>query len=373
MIQTKEIIKTDKNYLLTLEDIKQKIKTAQVKAHLSVNKEMLILYWQIGKAIVEKQEKEGWGAKITRKLSEDLGKTFPNMRGFSYTNVRYMQRFAENYPDLLICQALLGKMDNNTIVQEPVAQLEKNIFVQEGFTQILNITWYHNIALLDKVKNKEQRLWYANQTIKNGWSRNVLVHQIHTDLFSRQTKKISSTNNFQNTLSLDNSEALQEMVKSEYNLEFIENGKGLIKERKLERALVDNIEKFLLELGKGFAFVGKQHHLEVSGEDFYIDLLFYHIKLKSYIVIELKTGKFKPEYAGKMGFYLTCVDDDLKDENDNNSIGIILCQDEEANEEIRNKSLKCIMKPIGVSNYKLARNEELPKELQPIEKLKKLL
>ena len=289
MAQDKEIIETDKNYLLTLEDIKQKIKTAQIKAHLSVNKEMLILYWQIGKAILEKQEKEGWGAKITRKLSEDLGKAFPNMKGFSYTNVRYMQRFAENYPDLLICQQAAGK-------------LEENIFYSDYANSILSIPWFHNMVLLDKVKDEKQRLWYANQTIKNGWSRNVLVHQIQTDLFSRQTKEALSANNFKNTLSIDDSEALQEMVKGEYNLEFIENGEGLIKERKLERAIVDDIEKFLLELGKGFAFVGKQYHLEVSGEDFYIDLLFYHIKLKSYIVIELKTGKFKPEYAGKMGF-----------------------------------------------------------------------
>jgi len=260
MAQDKEIIETDKNYLLTLEDIKQKIKTAQIKAHLSVNKEMLILYWQIGKAIVEKQEKEGWGAKITRKLSEDLGKAFPNMKGFSYTNVNYMLKFARAYGDLLIFQQVAGKLEEKATFPQAVGKIEENIFYSDYANSILSIPWFHNMVLLDKVKDEKQRLWYANQTIKNGWSRNVLVHQIQTDLFSRQTKEALSANNFKNTLSIDDSEALQEMVKGEYNLEFIENGEGLIKERKLERAIVDDIEKFLLELGKGFAFVGKQYH-----------------------------------------------------------------------------------------------------------------
>ena len=363
----------DQNYLSTLESLKSKIKTAQIKAHLAVNKEMLILYWKIGKTILEKQKIEGWGTKITRRLSEDLSKAFPNMKGFSYTNINYMLKFARTYEDLLIFQQAAGKLEDNTIFQQLAGKLEERIFYSDYANSILSIPWFHNMVLLDKVKDKKKRLWYAEKTIKNGWSRNVLVHQIQTDLYARQAEKISKTNNFQNHLPIEDSEALQEMVKAEYNLEFIENGQGLIKERKLEKELVTNIEKLLLELGKGFAFVGKQYHLEVSGEDFYIDLLFYHIKLKSYIVIELKTGKFKPEYVGKMGFYLACIDDYLKDENDNNSVGIILCQDEDANHEIREKSLKCMMKPIGVSNYKLAKNEELPEELKPIENLKKLL
>ncbi len=338
-----------KNYLSTLENLKSKIKTAQIKAHLCVNKEMLILYWQIGKTILDRQQAEGWGTKITRKFSEDLRKSFPNMKGFSYTNINYMLKFARTYEDLLIFQQAAGK-------------LEERIFYSDYANSILSIPWFHNMVLLDKVKNQTQRLWYAKQTIKNGWSRNILVHQIQTNLYARQNKAKAKSNNFKNHLSIEASEALQEMVKAEYNLEFVENSEGLIKERKLEKELVNNIEKLLLELGKGFAFVGKQYHLEVSGEDFYIDLLFYHIKLKSYIVMELKTGKFKPEYAGKMGFYLACIDDYLKETSDNNSIGIILCQDEEANHEIREKSLKFMMKPIGVSSYKLAKDEEMPEE-----------
>ena len=257
----KPIITENKTYLQTLEDIKSKIKSAQIKAHLAVNKEMLILYWQIGKTILEKQETEGWGAKITKKLSEDLVKEFTNMKGFSYTNVRYMQRFAESYPDLLICPQPAGKLKNDKNLQEKVINQEVIRFVNDKLHSILNVPWGHNREILDKTDNLEQKLWYATKTIENGWSRNVLVHQITTDLYQRQAKKSIKTNNFNQTLSIEDSEALQELVKDEYNLEFIDNIEGLIKERKLETAIVDNIVKFLLELGKGFAFVGKQYHL----------------------------------------------------------------------------------------------------------------
>jgi predicted nuclease of restriction endonuclease-like (RecB) superfamily len=357
----------EKNYLQTLEEIKLQIKTAQVKAHLAVNKEMLILYWQIGKTIIEKQKQEGWGTKIIDKLADDLRKEFSEKMGFSPRNLKYMRSFAKAYPDLLIVQVVLAQLEDEASFRKS----ENNeYFIKESLNSILNITWYHNLALLDKVKDQSQRLWYANQTIKNGWSRNVLVHQINSDLYSRQAKKELKINNFAVTLPLEQSEMLQELIKDEYNFGFIDI-KGDLKERKLENALIDNVIKFLLELGQGFALVGKQYHLEVDGQDFYIDLLLYHIKLRSYIVLELKTGKFKPEYTGKMGFYLSCVDDYLKTAHDNSSIGIILCEDE--NHEIKKRSLSCMIKPIGVSSYKIAKENELPEELRSLEEIKRLI
>jgi predicted nuclease of restriction endonuclease-like (RecB) superfamily len=269
MIIYKKTLET-KNYLQTLEDLKSKIKTAQIKAHLAVNKEILILYWQIGKTIIEKQEKEGLGAKIIQKLSFDIASNFPNMKGFSYRNIKCMRQFANAYPGLFGPAIDKNNFEIINIGQQAVAQ----------------IPWGHNIVILDKIESEPARIWYATQIIKNGWSRNVLTHQINSNLYQRQAKKEIKVNNFAITLPIEQSEMLQELVKDEYNLEFIDNIGGLIKERKLENAIVDNIVKFLLELGKGFAFVSKQYHLEVGNQDFFIDLLFYHIKLKSYIAIE---------------------------------------------------------------------------------------
>lgn len=366
-------ITQDKHYLSTLEEIKHKVKNAQIKAHFAVNREMLILYWQIGKTILEKQEAEGWGAKITRKLAEDLTIAFPQMKGFSYTNIRYMQRFAENYPDLLICQQVAGKLETPAFVQQTLTQIENSHFINDRLGIFLNIPWGHNMVILDKVTDSIQRLWYAKKTVENGWSRFVLITQIETNLYTRQGVIENKTNNFAITLPQEDSDLANEIFKDEYNFEFIDNADGLLKERGIENALVDNVIKFLLELGQGFAFVGKQYHLEVAGEDFYIDLLFYHIKLKSYIVIELKNTKFKPEYVGKVGFYLACVDDYIKDDKDNNSIGIILCKDDTANKEIKEKSLKCMIRPIGIASYKLAEKHELPKELESIKELERLM
>jgi predicted nuclease of restriction endonuclease-like (RecB) superfamily len=343
----------NKHYISTLEDIKHKVKTAQIKAHLSVNKEMITLYWHIGNIILERQNKFGWGASVIDNLSKDLQREFHTMKGFSSRNLRDMKVFASEY---------LNIFDDSI--------KEENLIWQQ---LVANLPWGHNIKLMSSVKDKAERLWYAQKIIENGWSRNVLSMQIETNLYERQAKNELKTNNFALTLPQEDSDLVSEIFKDEYNFEFIDNKEGLLKERAIEKALIDDIIKFLTELGKGFAFVGKQYHLEVAGEDFYIDLLFYHIKLKSYIVIELKTTKFKPEYVGKMGFYLACVDDYLKDDKDSNSIGIILCHDDNTNKEIKNKSLQCMIRPIGVSNYKLAKQEELPKELKPLEELKKLL
>lgn len=324
-------------YISLLEELKNKIKISQNRAILSVNKELIFLYYEIGKIILKNQSQKGWGSKIIENLAEDLRKEFPNMKGLSLRNLRYMRLFAESYPA--------------EIVQEMLAQL----------------SWYHNQALLDKVP-LEKREWYAKKAIENGWSRNVMVHQIESNLYERMLLE-GKTHNFSQTLPDKNSELAAETLKDPYIFDFLNLSESYL-EKELEDSLVENITKFLLELGKGFAYVGRQYHLEVGGEDFYIDLLFYHLKLRSYIVIELKTGKFKPEYAGKMNFYLSAVDDLLKHKDDNKSIGIILCKDK--NTTIAEYALRDNSKPIGVSEYKLSLPAELAKELPTVEQLTKL-
>jgi len=339
-------IEISKDYLQTLADIKQTVKQTRLKAAVSVNKELIGLYWNIGSIVLKKQKQKGWGTKITRKLSEDLIKEFPNMRGFSYTNVRYMQRFAENCCDLSICPQVAGKLE-------------------EVF---LNIPWGHIRELLDKEKNHTKRLWYAQQTIENGWSRNVLVLHIESQLYERQAINEKKVNNFKLTLPDIQSDLAKQTIKDEYDLCFLDIDEKA-KERQLENTLVDNIVQFILELGKGFAFIGRQYHLEVGGEDFYIDLLFYHLDLMSYVAIELKMDKFKPKYSDKMGFYLSRLDKTVKKETDNNSIGIILCK--EINKEVYQDSIQLITKPIGVSTYKISK--KLPEELKGIEGVKKFI
>lgn len=324
-------------YISLLEELKNKIKISQNRAILSINKELIFLYYEIGKIILKNQSQKGWGSKIIENLAEDLRKEFPNMKGLSLRNLRYMRLFAESYPA--------------EIVQQSVAQL----------------SWGHNIALLDKV-SFDKREWYAKKAIENGWSRNVMIHQIESNLYERMLLE-GKTHNFSQTLPDKNSELAAETLKDPYIFDFLNLSESYL-EKELEDSLVENITKFLLELGKGFAYVGRQYHLEVGGEDFYIDLLFYHLKLRSYIVIELKTGKFKPEYAGKMNFYLSAVDDLLKHKDDNKSIGIILCKDK--NTTIAEYALRDNSKPIGVSEYRLSLPAELAKELPTVEQLTKL-
>lgn len=260
--------------MIVVEEIKKQIRSAQHKAILNANKEMLILYWNIGKVI---NENSTWGSKILSKLSSEITNEFPSTKGFSVRNLKNMTRFYREYPEIEIVQSLTAQ-----------------------------ITWTHNIEIL-RVKSKEQRLWYINKTIKNGWSVNVLAHQIDTNLYARQIEQ-NKVSNFSTKLPSPQNELVLETMKDPYVFDFIEL-KEDAKEKDLEDALINNIAKVLLELGKGFAYVGNQYHLEVAGEDYYIDLLFYNIKLKCYVVIELKIGEFKPEYAGKLSFYLTAIDE----------------------------------------------------------------
>jgi predicted nuclease of restriction endonuclease-like (RecB) superfamily len=310
-----------------LQELKQEITTSRIRAHLAVNKELICLYWRIGQKIIGRQEQEGWGSKVIENISNDLRHEFPGMKGLSLRNLVYMQTFARCFRDI-------------QITQQPVAQ----------------IPWGHICTIMDKVPSEEQRLWYANKTIENGWSRNVLSLQIQSNLYARDGK---SLNNFASSLPAPQSDLAASIIKDPYNLEFL-NIQDKVHERELETKLIDNIRHFLLELGQGFAFIGNQYHIELEGEDYFLDLLFYHVKLKCYVVIELKTGKFKPEYAGKMNFYLNLMDKQVKDKSDNPTIGLILCEDKK-NITVE-YAIEGINKPMSVSQFKLT--EKLPENLK---------
>ena len=330
----------EKEYFILLADLKNRIRKAQIKAVISVNKELIFLYWEIGKTILDRQMKEGWGSKVIDRLSRDLMKSFPGMKGFSPRNLKYMRKFAEYYPD-------------RAIVQEPLAQL----------------TWYHNIALLEKITSSSERLWYAHQAIKNSWSRNVLVHQIELKLCARQRK---ITSNFEATLPVPQSDLARQVLKDPYIFDFLSLNEK-VQEKEIEKELTGHITNFLLELGAGFSFVGSQYPLAVSGRDYYLDLLFYHLELRCYIIIELKCGDFKPEYAGKLNFYLSAVDQLLKRKEDNPSLGIILCKSKD--KVIAEYALRDMSKPMGISEYKIVRSipEKLKTSLPTVDELEKEL
>lgn len=314
------------NYSQFLQALKERIRTSQVKAALAVNKELVLLYWQIGKDILDRQEQEGWGAKVITTLAKDLKAEFPDMKGFSRTNLLYMRSFAAAYPDEQIVQQLVGQ-----------------------------IPWGHNVRILDAVKDYDEQLWYVQQTIENGWSRAVLEYQIESKLYQRQGKAIT---NFEQALPKPQSELAQQLLKSPYNFDFLSLGKEAA-ERDLENALIAHMRDFLLELGVGFSFVGSQYALEVGGQEFRIDLLFYHLKLRCFVVIDLKMGKFEPAFSGQINFYVNAVDDLLKHPDDQPTIGMVLCKSKE--NTVVEYSLKGINTPIGVSTHTL---EQLPQPLQ---------
>ena len=334
----------DKNYISFINEIKQKIKQAQIKAAIKVNEELLKLYWDIAKEIVKRQQEAKWGDGIIEKISNDLKKEFPNLKGFSVRNLKYMKQWYLFY--------------------------EKR---QQAVAQIFQIPWEHNIAIITKCKNIDEALFYVKKTIENGYSRAVLVHQIESDLYSRNKK---SLNNFDKHLPSIQSDLAKEITKDPYCFDFLTLSETY-NEKELEDALMENLTKFLLELGSGFAFVGRQFKLEIEGDEFFIDLLFYHIKLKCYVVIELKTTKFKPEYTRKLNFYITAVNNILKDKNDNPTIGLLICKSK--NNTVVEYALKNINSPMGISEYKLSKDlpnrlknalpsiEEIEEELQKIE------
>lgn len=303
------------DWLLSL---KERIRAAQTRAMVAVNSELVLLYWQIGRDILERQEQQGWGAKVVGQLADDLRREFPDMKGLSRSNLMYMRAFAQAWPDKQIVQAVLGQLP-----------------------------WYHQIALLDKLKSPTDREWYAKAAIAHGWSRNVLVHQIEIRTHERQGAAIT---NFKQTLPAPQSELAQQLIKNPYILDFVTLGESAI-ERDLEDGLTEHLKEFLLELGKGFAFIGRQYHLEVGGQDFFLDMLFYNTKLHCHVVIDLKMDDFKPEYAGKMQFYLAAVDEQLKSDRDDPSIGLILCKTK--NGVLVEYALRDSTKPIGVAEYRV--------------------
>lgn len=326
----------DASYQAFLINLKERVYASRYKAALSVNKELILMYHHIGNQILESQSIRGWGAKIIDQLSKDLKSEFPEMTGFSTRNLKYMRKFAQEYPD-------------PEFVQEVLAQL----------------TWYHNITLLDKIPDKQTRLFYIKKAIEHGWSRNIMVMQIETALHNRQGQAIS---NFKDKLPSPQSDLAHYTLKDPYIFDFLSIGEEA-HEREMEKELIKHMERFLLELGAGFAFVGRQYHLEVADQDFYIDLLFYHLKLRCFVVIELKDKDFKPEYAGKMNFYLSAVDDLVKHELDAPSIGIILCKNK--NNVLAEYTLRDMAKPIGLAEYRLTENlpEDLKTALPTIEEL----
>lgn len=323
-----------KTYASFLEQLKERVRQSQLKAAIAVNTELINLYWDIGKAIVEKQEEEGWGAQVIEKLCRDLQNEFPAIKGFSRTNVSRMRLFYQNY----------------SIVPQAVGQFEA--------LPIARIPWGHNILLLEKIKDPQERLWYAQQVIENGLSRNALENWIETKAYKRHGKAIT---NFKERLPDPQSRLAQETLKDPYNFDFLTLEEDY-REQELELGLVGHIQKFLLELGKGFAFIGRQYHLEVAGNDYYLDLLFYNLNLRCYCVIEFKNTDFKPEYAGKLNFYLPVIDDKLKKSADNPSIGILLCKT--GNKVTVEYALRDINKPIGVAEYTVKFFEKLPKKLE---------
>jgi predicted nuclease of restriction endonuclease-like (RecB) superfamily len=316
-----------RDYPRFLLELKERIRSAQVKAALSVNRELIELYWDLGRQVVERQRQGKWGTAVIERLSRDLRAEFPGIKGFSPQNIWQMRAFYRAWPEPSILLRVVRELP-----------------------------WGQNLTLLGKLKNPKERLWYAQQALEQGWSRPVLIHQIETGLHLRQGKALT---NFKRTLPPPQSDLAQEVVKDEYAFDFLASAKDL-RERDLERGLLDQVQRFLLELGTGFAFVGRQHHLEVGGEDFYLDLLFYHLRLRCFVVIELKAGSFKPEHAGKMSFYLSAADDLLRHPEDRPSIGIILCKSK--NKVVAEYALRDMNKPIGVSSFRATR--DLPDEMK---------
>ncbi|MCG2460832.1 PDDEXK nuclease domain-containing protein [Flavobacteriaceae bacterium F89] len=338
-----------------LGELKEKIARTQQKTVMAVNAALIQFYWDLGKDIAEKQASSQWGDKIVEQIAVDLRKAFPNLKGLSASNLKYCKRFYLFYT-------------TTAIGQQPVDQLQKQdrTIGQQAVDQI---PWGHNILIFTKSKNRKEAEFYIAHTIKNGWSRNVLALQIKTDLYGRQGKSVT---NFALTLPEPQSELEQQTIKDPYVFDFMGLGESF-KERDIEIQLINNVTKFLLELDKGFAFMGKQYQLEIANQDYYLDLLFYHVNLKCYVVIELKNTKFLPEYAGKLNFYLSAVDDVLKEKDDHPTIGILLCRDKN-NVEVE-YALRGMSQPMGVSEFILTQSltDKLKSNLPTIEEIEQEL
>lgn len=362
------------NYPAVLKEVKDRIRRAQIRATMSANAEMLLMYWDVGRIIAEQRAAEGWGAKVIQRLAQDIRNELPEVKGFSERNLKRMLAFYNEYRGLIIgplAVAQLPHVADSSIGPLPVAQLMPETAGANDailLEYVLRLPWAHN-ALLLGVKDATARLWYMAQTLENGWSKDWLAEQIKHKAYERQGKAVT---NFVTHLPEPQSALAQESLKDPYIFDFMTLAEPF-HEMELEAGLVAHVEKFLLELGAGFAFVGRQYHVGVGSQDFYIDLLFYHTKLRCYVVIELKKGKFKPEYAGKVNFYCSVVDDVLRHEQDNPTIGLILCQTHDR--VVAEYTLRNVNTPIGVSEYELTRAlpDELKSSLPTVEEIEERL
>lgn len=354
-------------YAATLTALKERIHAGRMRAALAVNKEVIDLYWSIGKTITERQQAEGWGKSVVERLAADLRDAFPDMKGFSPANIWRMRAFYLVWPSLNIDDSILAQSvrelperDQAPAVDSPVNQPAADL------AQVVReLPWGHNVDLVQKVKAPEIRLWYAQMARKHGWARSILTMQIETDLYGRQGKALS---NFKATLPPMDSDLATQTLKDPYNFDFLGLGQDA-HERDIENALLAHIKRFLLELGEGFAFVGQQYKVTIGDSDFYIDLLFYHISLRCYVVVELKAVSFQAEFAGKLNFYLSVIDDTLRREGDNPTIGLLLCKDKDR--LVAEYALKDINKPIAVADYLLTKAipEDLKGSLPTIEEI----
>lgn len=328
--------KVPAGYPELLQDLKERIRAAQVRAALAVNHELVLLYWTIGQDLSRRFQAEGWGTRINERLAKDLQTAFPGIEGFSPRNLRYMRALAEAWPEPEILQQLIAKLP-----------------------------WGHNLRVLDRVKDRRTREWYLRAALEHGWSQNVLVHMISGQLHERQGKALS---NFQRTLPPSGSDLAEQILRDPYNFDFLTLKKPFV-ERELEKSLLLHLRDLLLELGRGFAFVGSQVPLTVGERSFYPDLLFYHVRLHCYFVIELKTGEFEPEYAGQLGFYIAAVDGTMRTSGDGPTIGLLLCESRSG--PVVEYALQNMLQPIGVSTYRVT--GELPhlvrEELPSVEDL----
>ena len=351
------------DYAPLLADIKARVQSARIKAGLAANRELLALYWDIGRLILDRQKREGWGAKVIDRLASDLQRSFPGQQGFSRANLLFMRAFADAWSE-------------KPIVLQPVRQLPSRrsaktapeAVVQAPQTQatvgppepMASLPWGHNLLLLHKLEKPADRIWYAAKAVEHGWSRNVMALQIAAGTHQRQGKAVT---NFKTTLPPAQSDLAQGITKDPYLFDFLTLREDA-NERAVEEGLVTHVEKFLIELGAGFALVGRQVHLQVGDQDFYLDLLFYHLKLRCFVVIDLKARDFTPEAAGKMNFYLSVVDDRFRQPTDQPSMGLILCRNK--NRMIAEYALRDLTKPIGVSGYVTKLVESLPKSLKGV-------
>ena len=333
-------------YWQILDNLKAKIREARVKAVIAANVQLLAMYWEIGDAIAQQEKQQGWGAKIIDQLARDLKTEFPDFKGISARNLRYMREFALGWPELKILQQAAATMDLSQILQQAAAKLP----------------WFHICTLLDKIKNSEERRFYASKAIENGWSRSILIHQIESDLYLRQGKAIT---NFERTLPKSQSDLAKESIKNPYLFDFVGMGEEM-QERELEKALIQHIKKFMLELGKGFSYVGNQFNLDVAGDDYFLDLLFYNYHLHCFVVFELKVGDFKPEFTGKLNFYINTVNNQITGTEDKPTIGILLCRT--PNETVVKYALQGIDAPMGVTEYQFNNDyrltQAIPNDLQ---------